>query len=29
MKTGKSEPFYEKALMKMMGFSRLKEKLHL
>lgn len=29
MKTGNSEPFYEKALMKMMGFSRLKEKLHL
>ncbi|WP_438437975.1 NAD(P)/FAD-dependent oxidoreductase [Hydrogenophilus thermoluteolus] len=29
MKTGKSEPFYEKTLMKMMGFSRLKEKLHL
>lgn len=29
MKTGNSEPFYEKALMKMMGFSRIKEKLHL
>ncbi|MDC4415519.1 hypothetical protein NQ659_17835, partial [Acinetobacter baumannii] len=28
-KTGNSEPFYEKALTKMMGFSRLKEKLHL
>jgi sulfide:quinone oxidoreductase len=29
MKTGNSEPFYEKEMMKMMGFSRLKEKLHL
>jgi sulfide:quinone oxidoreductase len=29
MKTGNSEPFYEKAMMQMMGFSRLKEKVHL